>query len=217
VDGDPLAVLVAPETHGAVVFSDHLSTLPTLFSRNNLESEGSSQVESWWASWELEGPKGAELRARIRPLAARDLLPALGPSGVRDLVGQNGLTIATVEGLTFFLGSASIGTALKSARESHGRAFRALAGERLEEALTFALETTDALWRVTPPQVAKDLITDAETMLGRKEALDTYSQEELTRIRRLMYGASEALDAGDYPRAIRRAYYACQLLGASPP
>jgi hypothetical protein len=216
-DGGPLAVLVAPETHGAVLFSDQLSTLPTLFSNYSLEGEGAPQVESWWESWEMEGPVGAELRSRIRPLAARRLLPVLGSGGVRDLVGRNGMTMATVSWIASFLESTAIETALASALESHGQASVALAGERWEEALTLALETTDALWRVTPPQVAKDLIREAKMALGRKQNLETYSQKELIRIRRLMYGATEALEAGDYPGAIRRAYYACQLLGANPP
>jgi len=83
--------------------------------------------------------------------------------------------------------------------------------------LAFAFRAADALWQVSPRQVATELIERAEKFLGRNPAFGSYSQEELIRIRRLMYGASEALDAGDYPRAIRRAYYACQLLGANPP
>jgi hypothetical protein len=74
----------------------------------------------------------------------------------------------------------------------------------------------DALWEVSPQQVAFELVRKAEGDYGRIRASDTYSEEELTRIRRLTTGAAEALEEGDYPLAIRRAYYACQLLGAYP-
>ena len=84
-------------------------------------------------------------------------------------------------------------------------------------ALELSMDAADALWEVSPRQVAADLIQRAEEALGRNPGPDAYSQEELTRVRRLMYGASEAVEEGDYPRAIRRAYYACQLLGANPP
>jgi hypothetical protein len=213
----PLAVAVAPETHGAIFFSEGFPTLPSLLSKHGLETEGVLEAEAWWASWDLEESDGAELRARTRPLVARYLLPALGPAGVLDLVGRNGLHLSEAEAVASFLASESIEAALRAARESHRLARVALGDGEWREALIFAIGTTDALWEVSPRQVAKDLIQEAETSLGRKRTLHTYSQEELTRIRRLMYGASEALDAGDYPRAIRRAYYACQLLGATPP
>jgi hypothetical protein len=213
----PLALAVAPETQGAVQFFGELPTLPSLFSRYGLDNEGASQAEAWWASWEMEDEGGTELRSRVRALGASHLLPFMGSSGIRDVVARNGLNIAAVEGVASFLRSPSIDAALRSARGSHSRASWDLQEEEWEGALVCALETADALWQVTPLQVAKDLLQDADAALGRKQSSRTYSQEELIRIRRLMYGASEALDAGDYPRAIRRAYYACQLLGVSPP
>ncbi len=216
-DGGSLALPVAVETQGAILFSEDFPTLPTLLLGHGLAEEGALETESWSSSWDLDEDEGAELRSRIRPLAARRLLPALGPAGVQELLGRIGLSMLSVEALTSYLDSRPVEEALESARAFHLGALRASEVGQWEEALTLALGTTDALWQVTPRQVAKSLIRQAETTLGRKQGIHAYSQEELTRIRRLMYGASEALEAGDYPGAIRRAYYACQLLGANPP
>lgn len=69
----------------------------------------------------------------------------------------------------------------------------------------------------TDPELLATTLADlADEGLRRTEGSATYSEQELTRIRRLTGGAREALDEGDYPRAIRRAYYACRLLGVEP-
>ena len=74
----------------------------------------------------------------------------------------------------------------------------------------------DILREISPKQVAQGLVEKATEAWRRNQESETYSGEELTRIRRLTMGAIEALAEGDYPQAIRRAYYACQLLGADP-
>lgn len=67
-----------------------------------------------------------------------------------------------------------------------------------------------------PELLATTLADLAEEGLRRTEGSAAYSEQELSRIRRLTGGAREALEEGDYPRAIRRAYYACRLLGVEP-
>ena len=83
-------------------------------------------------------------------------------------------------------------------------------------AIEAMLRSADALRSVSPYQVASGLLNRARMSLRRIGELPSYSQEELAQIRRLTSGAEEAFADGDYPRAIRRAYYACQLLGADP-
>jgi hypothetical protein len=216
-ENGPLAISVAPETHGAVLFSDDLSTVPRLLTDNGLAEDGAVEAEAWWASWDMSDGEGALLRSEVHPMAARRLFPALGLAGVRDVLGKNGRSIAAAGAMDAFLRSETIHESLESAKDLHQQALMSLVRGEGEAALVLAFSAADALWEVSPRQVAADLIEKAERALGRDSEFGSYSKEELIRIRRLMYGASEALDDGDYPRAIRRAYYACQLLGANPP
>jgi hypothetical protein len=87
-------------------------------------------------------------------------------------------------------------------------------GEGQVAELLAGLEST--LGTTDPELLATTLAELADERLRRTEGSGTYSEQELTRIRRLTGGAREALDEGDYPRAIRRAYYACRLLGVEP-
>ncbi len=64
--------------------------------------------------------------------------------------------------------------------------------------------------------MARRLIHQAEQGLATKRAgreSDAAGDVAARRAARLVHGAREALDAGDPVRAIRRAYYARQLLG----
>jgi len=217
-EADPFAVAVpvAPETHGALLFSDQISTVPSLLLDHGLALEGVAEAEAWWDSWDLGDSKGETLRSQIYPSAAQRLFPVMGMAGVQDVLDQNTSGLAAIGALGAIVDTEAISQALDRARELHSDAWRALGRGEGQAALTQALRTADALWKVSPQQVAMDLIDRATNALGRNPQSTSYSEEELIRIRRLMYGASEALDEGDYPRAIRRAYYACQLLGANP-
>ena len=213
---DPLALAVAPETRGAVLFADGLSTVPSLLSDHGLALEGAVEAEGWWDSWSLGESEGARLRSQIYPSAVQQLYPVMGVAGTQDVLGRNALSLAAVEAMGSVVGLEAISHALDRARRFHSEARSALGRGEGESALMLALRTADTLWEVSPQQVAMELIERATDALGRNFGLTSYSEEELTRIRRLMHGASDALDEGDYPRAIRRAYYACQLLGVDP-
>jgi len=208
--------VVAPETGGALLVGDGLPAFPRLLAELGLEREAAAEVEAWWDSWETAPGEGSRIRDQVYPLATRVLYPELGLAGTQDLVGRNALNIRAVASLTSMISSGAISDALSRAEQANGEARRLLAEGEGEPALSLALRASDALWSVSPRQVATDLLSRASEALGRKQGVGAYSEEELTRIRRLMHGASEALDAGDYPGAIRRAYYACQLLGADP-
>jgi len=165
----------------------------------------------------MEASEGARLRNQIYPLVSGRLFPLLGISGTRDLLGRNALDISAVESLTSMLESEAVTGALERAGELNREARSLLAEGRGEEALALALGAADALWEVSPQQVGAELLLRATDALGRIREDDAYTEEELIRIRRLMHGAQEAMESGDYPGAIRRAYYACQLLGVNPP
>ena len=214
---NPLGMLVAPETSGAIVFSDGLSTVPQLLADHGLAHEGATEAEAWWDSWTMEGSEGAELRSIVYPSAAQRLYPVLGLSGTQEVLGRNTSSLSSIAAVVGLIDSEAISQALIRARGLHSEAWRALGRGEAEGALQLAFRTADALWEVSPRQVAATLIEEATDALGRNPGLTSYSHEELIRIRRLTYGASEAFEQGDYPRAIRRAYYACQLLGADFP
>jgi hypothetical protein len=214
-EGDPVAVAVAPETHGAILFSSDLSSVPHLLSAEGLETRASAAAEAWWESWTLSKPEGERLRSRIYPSTVDVLLPVLGADGVLELLTQQGETLGAVETAMSLIASQAIGEALDEARSLHDDAlFQAERGDT-EGALLLALRSADVLWGIRPQQVAMDLLDKASRALGRNGLGESYTEEELTRIRRLTNGARESLEQGDYPRAIRRAYYACQLLGAN--
>ena len=213
----PLGVAVAPETQDAVLFAVGLATVPRLLSDHGLAVEGAAETEAWWDSWTLSDPDGDRLRSKIYPSASQRLYPVLGLAGIQDVLGRNTLSLDAVGAVAGIVDSQAISHALDHGRGLHSEAWRALGRGEGEGALSLALRTADVLWKVSPHQVATELIERARDALGRNPEFASYSQEELIRIRRLMHGASEALEQGDYPRAIRRAYYACQLLGADSP
>ncbi|MFH1762677.1 MAG: hypothetical protein ABIF09_00670 [Gemmatimonadota bacterium] len=212
----PLTVAAAPENHASVLFSGELATVPRLLSDHGLALEGVAEVEAWWDSWKLDDSEGAHLRTQIYPSAAQRLFPVMGLAGLQDAMDQNALGLDAAGAVGAIVDSEAMSHALDRARGFHSEAWSALERGEGESALTLVLRTADALWEVSPEQVATELIERATDAMGRKPESASYSEEELIRIRRLMSGASEALEQGDYPRAIRRAYYACQLLGADP-
>ena len=214
---NPLGLAVAPETQGAVLFARGLATVPQLLSDHGLAAEGAAETEAWWDSWSLNDSDGSRLRSKIYHSASQRLYPVMGLAGIQDVLERNTLSLDAVGAVGGIVDSEAISDALDQGGELHSGAWMALGRGEGEEALRLALRTADALWKVSPQQVATELIERARDAHGRNPGFASYSQEELIRIRRLMHGASEALEQGDYPRAIRRAYYACQLLGADPP
>jgi len=216
-EATPLALAVAPETHGAILLSEGPATVPQLLSLYGLDHEGAAQAEAWWDSWSMEDQEGTLLRSKVYPLASASLLQVLGAVGVEDLLGQNYLTLTAVEGVASLIDSQAVSESLERARKLQAEATTALREGRVRRSLELVMEAADALWALSPNHVATELLAQAQAAVRRNRDYATYSEVELIRIRRLIHGASEALEGGDYPGAIRRAYYACQLLGVGPP
>lgn len=216
VGEDPLAIYVSSGADDAVMLSEDLPTVPRLLLDYGLETEAAAEAEAWDASW-ADDAAGAELRASVHLSSVERLLPLMGRSGVEDVIARNALNVDAVENLGPMIRSPAIREALGAASELLDAARTAIVQGNDGEALLLALRASDTLWEVSPQHVAADLLRTARDHLRRNEGASTYSEEELTRIRRLMYGSSEARKNGDYPGAIRRAYYACQLLGVEFP
>jgi hypothetical protein len=216
VESDPLAVAVAPEAHGAVLVAPELPDIPTLLAREGLNGSGGSEAMDWLQSWEVSGAEGDALRNSLYRSVTSQLFPRLGEEGVLELLSQNKASLSAAESATALLVSEAIQSAVDEAWRLHDWAERAFLEGDSRRALERVLRSGDALRKVGPKQVASALVDRADRALRRSQEPPPYSEEELARIRRLLNGAREALREGDYPLAIRRAYYSCQLLGAGP-
>lgn len=214
VANDPLAMAVAPETHGAVLLSDGLPTLSDLLTEHGLAGQMGRELDTWWESWELGSLEGQRVRASLYPVVSSVLFPYLLEEGVADLLARNQENLRAAQSVEILLVADAVDAALQRAWRYHNQAVEALGRGDAETALSLALRSADAIREISPEQVARELIQQADEAFRRNGESASYTEEELIRIRRLTSGAEEALAIGDYPRAIRRAYYACQLLGA---
>lgn len=181
---DPTAVLVAPETRGALALAEAL-------------------------------PTPEELGARFPEASSRLLFERLPADEARRLVGDLAKALDAAEALRSgepALPQELLG-ALGRARELHHRASRALGSGRIGEGTRLALESAQVLRTLTPEHVAGELVRRAEEGIRRTGADATYTEADQRRARRLARNAREAMSRGDWARAIRRAYYACRLLG----
>jgi hypothetical protein len=213
---DPLAMAVAPETHGAVLLSEGLPTLSDLLAQHGLAGPAQSYLDTWWRSWDLGPVDGPKVRATLYSPVSSALYPYLLEEGVAALLAENEKALKVAQAVELMLVAEVVDAAMKNAWLYHNQAVEALGRGMGEVSLSLALRSADAVREVSPEQVARALLRQADDALRRNRDVVPYSDEELIRIRRLTSGAAEALESGDYPRAIRRAYYACQLLGVGP-
>ncbi len=208
-----MAVLVAAETHGALRAAEDLPTMGDLAHRTG-DAPGMAEAERIWTeSWTDGADRGRQLRMDAYRKAGPVLTEALGPDGIRDLlVSVDGVLDAAVEldptELPAFIVDGLIeGEVLAQEAE------QSLEVGDLERATLLTLQASDRLRELAPAEVAETLVREAEEALGRNGADAPYTELDLERSRHLLISAGEAMDGGDYLRAIRRAYYACQLLG----
>jgi len=207
---------VAGETHGAVLLTEGMPTLSDLITDYGLAGQEQQGLDAWWESWDLGPQEGPRARAPLYSAASHALFPYLMEEGVSDLLARNEESLKAAQAVELLLVSDAVDRAMERAWAYHHQAVEALGKGMGETALSFALRSADAVREVSPEHVASALIREAREAFRRNQGVVTYSEEELTRIRRLTSGAEEALELGDYPRAIRRAYYACQILGVGP-
>ena len=90
----------------------------------------------------------------------------------------------------------------------------ALPAENLQEAMVQLLTGSDALREVGPEAVARTMVSEVDADRRRISVGDTYSEQDVERLDRLLRGGREALSEQDWVRAIRRAYYARGLIAS---
>ena len=220
---DPVALLVAPEAKAALEVGSSLPTLGELARRNSPEGAATgdlARAETLWreAAALPAGPQAEELRGQAYALAAAPLAAAMDSTALAgtqarlerwiELAG-NVLRRAEFPDLAAALSDAS--SYLTSARALAAR------GQR-EAAVALTLRASDRLAETTPQAVAARLTAEDEVALASLRQLASQpsaaedARRSFERADRLVRGAREALTAGRYEVAIRRAYYARQLL-----
>lgn len=213
---EPAALLVAAETRPALSLQGSLPTLPDLASHYDLEDALAAALDLWWRSWTVAEPQRAALRESAHAAAAPLLAAALPRESLDSLLLVHEAWVRAVsllkpQGLPESLVDVATGGALELAS---GR--RALDEGHPERAVRAVLRAADSLRGESAPVVAERLVRDALKRLearGHSVGVPPLSER---RARRLAQGAQHATESGDYERAIRRAYYAIQLLDGDP-
>ncbi len=219
---DPVALLVAPEARAALEVGSTLPALPDLIRRNTVGPPAGdlARAEALWreASGVADRVEAAELREAAYALAAPVLAGTMDSAALAGTQARLDRWIGLAGGALRHAEFRDLSTALQDASGYLAAARGAGArGDRVE-AVAMTLRAADRLSETTPQAVAARLSAEDEASLATLRQARGQPTEEsrrsLERIERLVRGAREALAAGRYEVAIRRAYYARQLLVA---
>lgn len=215
---DPLATLVTPETAPALEVEIALPTLPDLAARSGAEAQVPDAVLGWMESWQTADAEGDIVRRTAVTRAAPVLARALGHGGVTQALAPLFQVSRSLAGLSSPPSElrpmlSEVGAGVLAAR-------LALDEGRTEDALREGLWASDRLRAASPEQVARALLVRGEQALDRGDQAGPNAErraatsEGIDRRRGavLLERARQALEAGDYTRAVQRAFYACQLL-----
>lgn len=218
--GEPTALVVAAETEAALRVAAELPTLPQIVERaratGRLTSADAEAVASAYRVWQeaesTRDPAAAtELRYRSYALAAPVLVRALGPAGLAEVEAGLRRWIDLASTASDGMPLPGLAAALQAGQVLLARA---AATEHPVQAAAFLLEAADRLRETTPDAVARRMIRQVEdAMAAEGGPADGANSAARRRADRLLRGAREALSEGDPVLAIRRAYYARQLLG----
>lgn len=213
----PSATLLTEETHGSLLLASALPSPTSLAEWTGLQSELSEDLERWLSSWDAPPDRGEEVRAGVYGRITAPLADELGRTGVRGALASLGEAVTAAEELPLERVEPAVRSELVRARALHEEGNEALEDERRDEALELAFRGSDALRAVGPESVARALLARAEDALEVAHAAfgagpGDEMPDRLFRADRLTRGARMALDDGDWERALRRAFYACQLL-----
>lgn len=213
-DDDPTAVLLAEETRAALLVEENLPSFPELVGEATAQGRLSDAMDLWLESWSETEPEGASLRELAYDDGASHLARTLGRDAVVTAHEQLGDALLAIADLSEETLPRAMDGRLGRAADLHASAARLLDEDREEEALADVLRGSDALRTVGPQGVAEMLIGRADRRLD--EVRETADEVDVARADRLLRGARIALEDEDWSRAVRRAYYACQVLGVSP-
>ncbi len=219
---DPVALLVAPEARAALEVGSTLPALPELIRRSTVGAPTGdlARAETLWreAAGVVDPSEAAQLREASYALAAPALASAMDSATLAGTQARLERWIALAGGALRHAEFRDLSAALEDARAFLQAARVAETRGERSEAVAMTLRAADRLAETTPQAVAARLSAEDEAALVTlKQVAGAPSEESARRqerIERLVRGAREALAAGHYEVAIRRAYYARQLLMA---
>lgn len=214
---DPAAVLLAEETQAALLIRGELPSVSGLGDRYAV-GEGATHegIDRWIESWGVSDREGLRLRNEAYALVAPELAAAMSDVALAGLLRDVDAAVSAAESLGRERPlPAAVGRRIQEARRLVDESFLARERAEREAALRLAMSAADGLRSLMPERVAARLVERAEEALRRNAGPDSYTPTELRRADRLIRGAREALESGDPARAVRRAFYACQVLGVS--
>jgi hypothetical protein len=230
LDTGPAVAVGSEDPVVSLHFSERLPSLPSLAER---WAPGLG-LEPILASWHaLLGVVGRSRRAdssgggrcRRRDHGRRGSPDGAGPGlsagGRSDSCGRGGPGNLLRRGFVGVAGEREAGDLLllsgplATAAEHRDRARAAREAGDAESLLRHLLLASDALRSTTAEALALVFIEQADVGLRRISESDAYAQVTVERVERLLSGAREALDVGQAPLALQRAWYAVGLLRAS--
>ena len=194
-----------------------LPSLPSLAAQAGVEERVAPLLESWLDSWEIGLQEGRAKRQRAYAAALDPLSGSLEAGAVEEALSEVESALRATWTMPFVEAAPMVRNVVSQAQRSLEEGRAALERNDVSEALLLTMQSADLLRETGPQVVATALVVEAEIALGRIQTDDPYPEENLIRARRLTRGARLALAEGDLPRAIRRAFYACQLLGTRSP
>lgn len=169
-------------------------------------------LAEWEGSWALPAEEGRAVRDGLHRAVAPILAVSTSAEAVEQPAEELDRAVTAVEALI----GGDLPTRLlpffDEARAARNGAMRALAGEDLPEAIRQILVGADALRSASTAGVAHELLKEAEARLRRISGDDSYDAQTTGRAERLVVGARAALDEGASVTALRRAWYAVQLM-----
>lgn len=209
---DPMGVVMARETGAAPDIGESVPRLVDVWIGEGGASEDVA-VSAWQRSWTLPTAEGRLLRSESYIQVAEILATRLEDDDVSQLLGRIESTLQVVGAWTAGASPSSLVERVGMARESVERSHVLLeAGER-RSSLVATFEAADYLLEMAPVYVATRLLGAAERGARRFSSAESYTEQTLVRVERLIDAAREAMRDADYARAIRGSYYAGLLLG----
>ena len=204
----PLARLVAGESAGALALGVTLPDPAAWVIPETASPEAADAVALWTTSWDLPGDEGHGVRAGNYVRLAELFVPEFGRGGISEQLDVLWEGVRRAQELPGLELPERIRQRIMDASRAHARTHEALLAERLREAMVQLLIGSDALREVGQEAVARTMVSEVDAELRRISLDETYTEQDLDRLGRLVRGGREALAEQDWVRAIRRAYYA---------
>lgn len=208
--------VTSPETMPALQFRADLPSLPDLMSEWDRNPSATELLRDWQRSWDLPGENGRAVRSELNRAGALLLAAKADRSRVEAPLTQLDRALSAVAAnLPGDRLPGELAPQVARAAASRDQAAEALEAGDLPEAIRHTLDGSDALRGITPEALAGGLVAAAEDKIRRNGGKASYAGQTLERAERLTVGARMALEGEAPILALRRAWYALQLLNGA--